>query len=67
MGSVANLAYIKVSELAAFKHLQAAGPMTPGGLGERLSMSPGAVTSLVDRMEARGHVERLLNPEDRRR
>ena len=54
------------SELAALEHLQAAGPMTPGRLGRRLSMSPGAVTALVDRLEKRGHVERLPNPEDRR-
>ena len=54
------------SELAALEHLQAAGPMTPGRLGRRLSMSPGAVTALVDRLERRGHVERTPNPEDRR-
>jgi len=54
------------SELAALEHLQGAGPMTPGRLGGRLSMSPGAVTALVDRLEARGHVERTPNPEDRR-
>lgn len=57
---------IGASELAALEHLQAAGPMTPGRLGERLSMSPGAVTALVDRLEKRGHVERLPNPDDRR-
>ena len=57
---------IEASELAALEHLQGAGPMTPGRLGERLSMSPGAVTALVDRLEKRGHVERLPNPEDRR-
>ena len=54
------------SELAALEHLQGAGPMTPGRLGGRLSMSPGAVTALVDRLEARGHVERTPNPRDRR-
>jgi DNA-binding MarR family transcriptional regulator len=54
------------SELAALERLQAAGPMTPGRLGERLSMSPAAVTALVDRLEVRGHVERTPNPEDRR-
>ena len=54
------------SELAALEHLEAAGPMTPGQLGGRLSMSPGAVTALVDRLEGRGHVERMPNPEDRR-
>ena len=54
------------SEVAALEHLQAAGPMTPGRLGGRLSMSPAAVTALVDRLERRGHVERMPNPEDRR-
>lgn len=57
---------IETSELAALEHLQGAGPMTPGQLGGRLSMSPGAVTALVDRLEKRGHVERMPNPEDRR-
>ena len=54
------------SEVAALEHLQGAGPMTPGQLGGRLSMSPGAVTALVDRLEKRGHVERTPNPKDRR-
>jgi DNA-binding MarR family transcriptional regulator len=57
---------IEVSELATLEHLQAAGPMTLGRLGQRLSMSPGAVTALVDRLEARGYAERIPNPEDRR-
>ncbi len=57
---------IEASELAALEHLQAAGPMTLGRLGERLSMSPGALTALVDRLERRGFVERAPNPEDRR-
>ena len=57
---------IETSELAALEHLHGAGPMTPGQLGRRLAMSPGAVTALVDRLERRGHVERTPNPEDRR-
>lgn len=57
---------IEASELAALEHLQAAGPMTLGRLGERLSMSPGAVTALVDRLEKKGYVERIPNTEDRR-
>ena len=40
--------------------------MTLGRLGERLSMSPGAVTALVDRLERKGYVERIPNPKDRR-
>lgn len=57
---------IEASELAALEHLQAAGPMTQKRLGERLSMSPGAVTAMIDRLESRGYVERIRNPEDRR-
>ena len=57
---------LEASELAALEHLQAAGPMTHKRLGERLSMSPGAITAMIDRLEARGYVERIPNPEDRR-
>jgi DNA-binding MarR family transcriptional regulator len=57
---------LEASELAALEHLQAAGPMTQKHLGERLSLSPGAVTAMIDRLESRGYVERIPNPEDRR-
>ena len=56
---------LEASELAALEHLQAAGPMTQKHLGERLSMSPGAVGH--DRpLESRRYVQRTPNPEDRR-
>src|ERR687896_2751217 len=57
---------LEASELAALEHLQAAGAMTQKRLGERLAMSPGAVTAMIDRLERRGYVERMPNPEDRR-
>ena len=57
---------LEASELAALEHLQAAGPMTQKRLGERLSISPGAVTAMIDRLESKGYVERIPNPEDRR-
>ena len=57
---------LEASELATLEHLQAAGPMTQKRLGERLSMSPGAITAMIDRLESRGYVERVPNPEDRR-
>lgn len=64
--AVAKRMGLEASELAALEHLQGAGPMTLGRLGERLSMSPGAVTALVDRLESKGYVERVPNPKDRR-
>ena len=57
---------LEASELAALEHLQDAGPMTQKRLGERLSMSPGAVTAMIDRLESKVYVERIPNPEDRR-
>ena len=64
--SLAKRMGLEVSELAALEHLQSEGPMTMGELGARLSMSPGAVTALVDRLERRGYAERIPNPADRR-
>ena len=57
-----------LSEMAALEHLQHAGGegMTPTQLGRRLSLSSGAVTALVDRLERAGQVERRPNPDDRR-
>src|ERR687895_490001 len=56
-----------LSEMAALEHLQHAhGGLTPTELGRRLSLSSGAITALVDRLERTGHVERRANPADRR-
>jgi len=57
---------LETSELAALEHLQAAGSVTHKRLGERLLMSPGAITAMIDRLERRGYVERIPNPQDRR-
>lgn len=42
-------------------------PPTSGELGAALGLSSGAVTGLVDRLERAGHVEREIDPADRRR
>jgi DNA-binding MarR family transcriptional regulator len=39
---------------------------TPKQAGEYLGLSTGATTSLIDRLERRGHIERRPNPADRR-
>jgi len=43
------------------------GTMTAGALAEAAGLSTGAVTFLLDRLEAGGFVRRLRDPEDRRR
>lgn len=40
--------------------------VTPKVAGEYLELTTGAMTSLVDRLEKRGHLERRPNPDDRR-
>ena len=43
------------------------GPMSPGQLAERTGLAPASVTELVDRLEAKGFVQRRRDEEDRRR
>src|ERR671916_1005720 len=54
-----------VTDLHALEHLSRE-ELTPKELGERLFVSPGAITALVDRLEKAGHLERVANPKDRR-
>ena len=42
------------------------GPQPAGAIARAVGLTPAAVTSLVDRLEARKLVERCKNPEDRR-
>jgi DNA-binding MarR family transcriptional regulator len=57
---------IAQSELDALEHLEADGPLTQRELGERLLLSSGGVTVLVDRLERSGLVTRMPHPSDRR-
>lgn len=57
---------LTLSEMAACDHLHLDGPLTPRELGRRVNLSSGAVTPLIDRLEARGFVERRPHPSDRR-
>ena len=43
------------------------GPITAGEVGGYLGLSSGAVTGLIDRLEAGGWVQRERDPDDRRR
>lgn len=41
--------------------------LTAGELGAAVGLSPGAVTTALDRLEARGFITRTRDPDDRRR
>jgi DNA-binding MarR family transcriptional regulator len=43
------------------------GPITPGRLAELNRLSPGAMTTVLDRLEAKGYARRFPDPDDRRR
>ena len=47
--------------------LLAAKPAAPGWLAERLGLTTGAVTKVLDRLERAGYVTRSADPGDRRR
>lgn len=64
--AVARQHDIGAADLHALEHLEISGGMTPGQLGERLQLSSGTITALVDRLEAAGLLERAPHPSDRR-
>jgi DNA-binding MarR family transcriptional regulator len=64
--ALARRARISHTDLDALEHLEASGSLTQRELGERLSLTSGAVTMLADRLEAAGLVHRRSHPADRR-
>jgi DNA-binding MarR family transcriptional regulator len=57
---------VNPTDLEAMEHLIRDGALTPTELARRLGLSTAAVTTVVDRLTAVGHVGREPNPADRR-
>jgi DNA-binding MarR family transcriptional regulator len=53
-------------EFKAMDHITEAGALTPSQLADRLALTSGAVTALLDRLERLGWVKREPHPSDRR-
>jgi DNA-binding MarR family transcriptional regulator len=64
--AVARAHDVSMTEMKAIDHIQAEGELTPRELGERLSLTSGAVTAVIDRLERHGWVARNPHPKDRR-
>jgi DNA-binding MarR family transcriptional regulator len=64
--ALARRAGVTGTDLDALEHLEADGPMTQRQLGDRLLLTSGAVTMLVDRLQREGWVVRRPHPSDRR-
>jgi DNA-binding MarR family transcriptional regulator len=56
---------LTADEFAVYSVLRA-GPLTPGELADWMAAPLTTVSSYVKRFEARGHVRRIPNPDDRR-
>lgn len=57
---------IGISEILALGHLFHDGELTPRDLSDRMNLSSGTMTALVDRLEESGLASRGPNPTDRR-
>lgn len=55
------------TDFQCYTLLRVSGSMTPGEIADSLRLSTGSVTGVIDRMEARGLVERAPHPLDRRK
>lgn len=64
--ALATGAGMSPADLDALEYLEAEGPLTQRQLGERLALTSGAITMLVDRLEQGGWVRRGPHPKDRR-
>lgn len=56
-----------MTDVWAMEHLLTAGELGPVELGNRLGIRSASATTLVDRLEQSGHVERRRHAADRRR
>lgn len=57
---------VNSTDLAAMELVLMSGTMGPTEISRRLGLSTAAVTTVVDRLVALGHVTREKNPDDRR-
>lgn len=64
--SIADELEVGTTEVVALGYLYHEGPLTPRDIGQRLGLTSGSVTALLDRLESSGFVSRSQNPEDRR-
>jgi DNA-binding MarR family transcriptional regulator len=65
--SVADRLGLNVTDHKCLDFLLLDGPLTAGELAQRTSLTTGAITSVLDRLERAGFVQRQPDPNDRRR
>ena len=65
--SVADRLGLNVTDHKCLDFLLMYGPSTAGELAQRSSLTTGAITAVIDRLERAGFVQREADPDDRRR
>jgi len=64
--TVARLVGVNSTDLECLDLLEMAGPTTAGRLAEHAGLTTGAMTAVIDRLEAAGYARRVRDVEDRR-
>jgi DNA-binding MarR family transcriptional regulator len=65
--AVAHFLGINRTDARCLDVIDRAGQLSAGGLAEGASLTTGAVTAVVDRLQSKGYVRRVPDPNDRRR
>ena len=65
--AVAVLYALNRTDLRCLGIIYERGRVTPGELAEETGLTPGAITTALDRLEKSGFANRVADPEDRRR
>jgi DNA-binding MarR family transcriptional regulator len=65
--AIASLYGLNRTDLRCLGILYRRGRVTAGELAEESGLTPGAITTALDRMEKSGYANRVADPEDRRR
>src|SRR3712207_6714532 len=65
--AIADRMGLSVTDLKSYSILRQTGPITAGELAERVGLTTGAITGVIDRLERAGLVQRARDPHDRRR
>ena len=65
--AIADRLGVSATDVKCYSILRQAGPITAGELAERTSLTTGAITGVIDRLERAELVRRVRDPRDRRR
>jgi DNA-binding MarR family transcriptional regulator len=65
--ATADLLGVNRTDARCMDVLHERGPLSAGELAEAAGLSPGAVTTVIDRLERAGYAQRLRDAHDRRR